>query len=377
MKALSSIETDFISSTGSTPIRLPRLLVVDDQPINIQALYQAFSGDHQVIMATSGEQALALCASQQPDLILLDVIMPGMDGFEVCRRVKADAALRNIPVIFVTAHNDELAETRGLEIGAADFISKPINPKIVRARVKTQLTLKAQSDMLRQWVYIDGLTGVNNRRYFDERLDAEWGRAARNNTELSVLILDVDFFKRYNDHYGHQKGDCCLRQIAAALKAGLRRPADLIGRYGGEEFVCLLPDTGLDGAMQLAEQLRQRVFDEQIEHADSTVAPVVTVSLGVASKKGNGGEAVESAVALLGKADACLYKAKARGRGRVCGAEMAPTRTTDGGESTGNAQALALAASGPSRALALNVDSRTLVQAAGAHTHAHTHARFT
>lgn len=324
MSALAPGEMNFVSGIAGQPPRRSRILVVDDQPVNIQTLYQAFSADHQVLMATGGEQALALCASYQPDLVLLDVMMPGMDGYEVCRRLKADAATRDIPVIFVTAHNDEAAETRGLELGAVDFISKPINPNIVRARAKTHLTLKAQADLLRQWVYIDGLTGVHNRRHFDERLAAEWGRAARNNTALSVVLLDVDFFKRYNDRYGHQAGDECLRKIAATLKEGLRRPTDLVARYGGEEFVCLLPDTDPRGAVQLAERLGQQVFARQIEHADSSVAPVVTVSLGVCCKSDG---AVGSAAALLRGADAQLYIAKERGRNRTCWAELNSPQT--------------------------------------------------
>lgn len=297
----------------------PRLLVVDDQPVNIQALYQAFAADHQVFMATSGEQALALCAAKQPDLVLLDVVMPGLDGHEVCRRLKADPATRDIPVIFVTARTEEAEETRGLELGAVDFIFKPINPNSVRARVRTHLTLKAQSDLLRRWVYVDGLTGVHNRRHFDERLASEWGRSARNRQPLSVVLIDVDYFKRYNDRYGHQAGDDCLRRIAAALDGGLRRPGDLLARYGGEEFVCLLPDTNLDGALHLAEQLGRRVFELQIEHADSPVAAMVTISLGVC---GTTAAAHGSAAALLSGADAQLYAAKSRGRHRVNGAAL-------------------------------------------------------
>ena len=176
---------------GAEPPRRPRLLVVDDQPVNIQTLYQAFHADHQVLMATSGEQALKLAQAQLPDLVLLDVVMPGLDGHVVCQRLKADPATRDIPVIFVTAHDDEAAETLGLALGAVDFIRKPINPNIVRARVKTHLTLKAQSDLLRQWVYLDGLTGVANRRAFDERLASECLRAARNGSALSVVLLEI------------------------------------------------------------------------------------------------------------------------------------------------------------------------------------------
>ena len=308
-----------VPALPAVPVRRPRLLVVDDQPVNIQALYQAFAADHQVLMATGGEQALALCASQQPDLVLLDVVMPGVDGHEVCRRLKAELATCDIPVIFVTAHSDEAAETLGLALGAVDFISKPINPAIVRARVRTHLTLKAQSDLLRQWVYIDGLTGVHNRRHFDERLAAEWGRAVRQGTALSVVLLDVDCFKRYNDHYGHLAGDDCLRQLAATLRACVKRPGDLVARYGGEEFVCLLPDVMLAGAMQLAEQLGQQVLAQHIPHTDSAVAPFVTVSLGVCSMSGH---TDDSASALLRGADEQLYLAKSRGRNQSRGAEL-------------------------------------------------------
>jgi diguanylate cyclase (GGDEF)-like protein len=242
-----------------------------------------------------------------------------MDGHDVCRRLKADAATCDIPVIFVTAHDDETAETLGLEAGAVDFISKPINPKIVRARVKTHLTLKAQSDLLRQWVYLDGLTGVHNRRHFDERLAAEWARSLRNGTELSVLLLDVDFFKAYNDRYGHQAGDACLHRVAACLAQGMQRPGDLLARYGGEEFACLLPGMPLAGAMTFARQLGAKVAALNVEHAGSTSAGVVTVSAGVCTRPGG---AAGSAAALLREADAQLYLAKSRGRNRVCGAEL-------------------------------------------------------
>jgi diguanylate cyclase (GGDEF)-like protein len=305
--------------SADTTGRRQRLLIVDDQPANIQALHTIFNGDLQVFMATDGEQALALCQLQQPDLVLLDVVMPGLDGFEVCRRLKADPATRDIPVIFVTAHSDEAAETRGLDAGAVDFITKPINPKIVRARVRTQLTLKAQADLLRHWVYIDGLTGVPNRRHFDERLAAEWGRAVRVGAALSVVLIDVDFFKRYNDRYGHHVGDDCLRQVAATLKAGLKRPGDLVARYGGEEFACLLPETPLAGAMELAQQLGQAIHDQHIAHADSDVGPFVTVSLGVCSKPE---DSAATAGALVREADAQLYIAKSRGRHQCVGIEL-------------------------------------------------------
>jgi diguanylate cyclase (GGDEF)-like protein len=294
----------------------PKLLLVDDQPINIQVLYQLFAADCQVFMATNGAQALQVCRDKRPDLVLLDVVMPGMDGYEVCRQLKADETLRHIPVIFVTAHDDPEQETMGLDLGAVDFIAKPVNPKVVQARVKTQLTLKFQADLLRQLVFLDGLTGVHNRRYFDQQLALEWARSARTGAPLSMILLDVDFFKRYNDHYGHQAGDDCLRQVAATLKSNLRRPADLVARYGGEEFACILPETGLDDAVELAKQLERQVRALAISHAYSDVAPTVTISLGVATRDGVGSG---SASELLGLADAQLYLAKSTGRARSFG----------------------------------------------------------
>jgi diguanylate cyclase (GGDEF)-like protein len=297
----------------------PRLLVVDDQPINIQVMHQVFGDDYQVFMATSGAQALSLCQSNPPDLVLLDVVMPGMDGFEVCRQLKDNAATRNIPIIFVTAHTDAAQETQGLDLGAVDFIAKPINPTVVRARVRTHLTLKFQSDLMRKLVFLDGLTGVYNRRYFDQQLALEWARASRSGEPLSVILLDVDHFKQFNDHYGHQAGDDCLRQIAQTLKSNLRRPADLVARYGGEEFACILPNTPFEDALGLARDLERQLRALHIAHAHSGIDGVVTASLGVATRAM---DAQGDACALVGLADQQLYNAKQTGRGRACGAPL-------------------------------------------------------
>lgn len=301
------------------PGKLPCVLIVDDQPINIQALYRIFAPDHRVLMATSGARALAVCKDDPPDLVLLDVVMPEMDGHEVCARLKADVATRDIPVIFVTAHTDAEDETRGLALGAVDFISKPFNPAVVQARVKTHLALKAHSDLLRQMAFVDGLTGVANRRCFDERLGTEWRRAARYARPLALLMLDVDHFKRFNDRYGHQVGDDCLRHVASAIRGGLLRPGDLVSRYGGEEFACILPETDLDGALTVAMGIEQRVRGLQIEHADSDASNVMTLSVGVAvSIPEPDGDPLK----LLALADVQLYRAKDSGRGRSCGAVL-------------------------------------------------------
>jgi diguanylate cyclase (GGDEF)-like protein len=290
------------------------VLVVDDQPANVHALYQVLAADHQVLVATGGEQALQQCRDKLPDLVLLDVVMPGIDGYEVCRRLKADSATRDIPVIFVTGRSEVEDETRGFEAGAVDFIAKPIHPPIVRARVRTQLTLKHQADLLRQLAFIDGLTGVFNRRCLDERLHAEWARAAREQQPLALLIIDIDVFKRYNDMHGHLAGDDCLRRVAQRLSSELTRPGDLLARYGGEEFACVLPDTDAAGAFGVAQRLEQAVRALQIPHPASPVAGIVTVSLGVAVARPRPGE---DALGLVESADQQLYEAKRAGRGRA------------------------------------------------------------
>ncbi|MCF8167779.1 MAG: diguanylate cyclase [Rhodoferax sp.] len=312
MTALETPIADLLDSTHGKP----KLLVVDDQPINIQVMYQIFASEFQVFMATSGTQALVLCRDNPPDLILLDVVMPGMDGFEVCQQLKANDATRNIPVIFVTAHTDAAQETHGLSLGAVDFIAKPVNPSVVRARVKTHLTLKFQSDLLRRLVFLDGLSGVFNRRYFDQQFAMEWARAVRSNSPLSLIMVDVDCFKSFNDRYGHQAGDDCLRQIALAIKGALKRPADLVARYGGEEFACVLPDTHFDDAMGLASELERKIRALHIAHEDSVVDKFVTISVGLATRTV---DSIGDAAKLLGLADSQLYQAKQSGRGRVCG----------------------------------------------------------
>ena len=297
----------------------PCLLIVDDQPANIQSLYRIFAPDHRVLMATGGEKALAICRDDPPDLVLLDVQMPGMDGHEVCRRLRADEATRHIPVMFVTAHTDVAEETRGFELGAVDFIGKPVNPVTVRARVQTHITLKRQSDLLRRLAFIDGLTGVFNRRRFDEQLAVEWQRAARAAAPLALLMIDVDCFKRYNDRHGHLAGDDALRRVAMAIRAGLLRPGDLVARYGGEEFAALLPGCDLEGAGIVALRVEQQVRAQQIEHGDSLAAPIVTVSVGAAVTLPRRDTDPRHLLAL---ADVQLYLAKSGGRGRHCVAAL-------------------------------------------------------
>ncbi len=293
----------------------PLILIVDDTPTNIQVLAEALRADYRVKVASSGKVAFEVIAKGKPDLILLDVMMPGMDGYEVCRRLKEDPATKSIPVIFVTAKSDVVDEEQGLRLGAVDYIAKPFHLPIVAARVRNHIDLKLKTDLLESRALLDGLTNIPNRRRFDEALEVEWRRAQRAGAAIALVMLDIDHFKAYNDHLGHGAGDACLRQVATALVNVVERPADLVARYGGEEFVALLPETEADGALQIAERFRHDVEALRLPHGHSPVADVVTISVGVASIVPG---ADVTPVVLLEQADQKLYRAKAAGRNKVC-----------------------------------------------------------
>ena len=290
-----------------------RILIVDDAMENIQILHHALQDEHDVLFAMNGAKALEMAQHQLPDVILLDAIMPDMDGYDVCRALRASAATRDIPIIFVTALKTPEDETRALDAGAADFISKPVNAAVVRARVRTQLTVKRQSDALRELTLTDGLTAVANRRAFDETLVNEWRRCARVQAPVALIMVDIDQFKNYNDAYGHQAGDACLQQVAGAMRRAAGRPQDLVARYGGEEFAILLPQEDGHGAEGVARRLLDEVSLLSIPHAQSSVTPWVTVSMGLASMVPADGASPGD---LIKRADALLYQAKASGRNR-------------------------------------------------------------
>ncbi|MCS6119248.1 diguanylate cyclase [Shewanella baltica] len=292
-----------------------KILIVDDQPLNIKILHQLFNEEYELFMATNGEQAIAICQKVQPDLVLLDIEMPGMSGFDVCQHLKADPETAAIGVIFVTAHFDEVQEVKGFQLGAVDFIHKPINPIITTARVKNQFTLKRQSDLLHSIALLDSLTGVANRRQFEQRLPEIWKHCCRNELALSVVMLDVDFFKRFNDRYGHQEGDQCLRQVAKAVSDSLQRATDFVARYGGEEFICILPETKLAGAIHTAQKIVNAVQALHLEHLESSFQEV-TISAGVASVLPKSDLTWQT---LIETADQQLYLAKESGRNQVVG----------------------------------------------------------
>ncbi|MBL8472643.1 MAG: diguanylate cyclase [Rhodocyclaceae bacterium] len=291
------------------------LLIVDDTPTNIQLLAEALSTQYKIRFATNGPKALQMAdQAEPPDLILLDVMMPGMDGYEVCRKLKENDATRNIPVIFVTAKNEIESQERGFNVGGVDYITKPFDLALVRARVRTHVNLKWRTDLLEQLANLDGLTGIANRRRFNEMLEAEWKRAGRADTPLTLLMMDVDHFKLYNDHYGHGAGDDCLREIADALAAALPRTGDVAARYGGEEFAAILPGCSREGAAAVAERIQSLVAAKVIPHAKSATASNVTVSIGTCTLEPGD---PRSHTEVLEAADQALYRAKQEGRNRA------------------------------------------------------------
>lgn len=296
------------------PNQRGRVLVVDDSPAVLASLCELLSEDHDVIFATSGKDAIDLAHSENPDLILLDVVMPEMDGFEVCNRLKLSPKTLDIPVVFITSKSEEVDYLQGLKVGAVDYIQKPIDPQVVRARVKNLLQVKRKQENLKGLTVRDGLTGIANRRRFDGALRKEWTSAARDQTQLSLILLDVDHFKLFNDAYGHIAGDACLCRIAETLSQSLTRPAELVARFSGGEFVCLLPGVDSDGALLVAEKFRIAVMDLAIPHEQSPTARMVTLSQGLATLIPADEKQSEL---LLVEADSQLYEAKRNGRNRA------------------------------------------------------------
>jgi diguanylate cyclase (GGDEF)-like protein len=305
------------------------ILLVDDDPGSIQVMARILSNVGNLRFATSGADALRLSHDAVPDLILLDTEMPGMSGFETCRALKADPELADTAVIFVTSHGEPSFEVSGFEVGAADFIAKPVSAPLLLARVKTQLRVKRMSDELRRSATVDPLTGVANRRRFNEALEREWRRGQRDTDSLALLMIDVDHFKLFNDRYGHTVGDACLCSVAQALSRTSLRPADLVSRYGGEEFTVLLPQTPRDGAEHVARAVLDAVKALAIPHDASPTAPHVTVSVGIGCydedsecwrppavelRRADGLRARSSGLDMVNTADKALYSAKRAGR---------------------------------------------------------------
>lgn len=307
-----------------------RILIVDDEKINLKILVDLLKDDYSLVLARNGEQALNFSFQDPlPDLILLDVVMPEMGGYEVIKRLKEHDLTKNIPVIFVTALNSVEDEEYGLKLGAVDYITKPFSPPIVKMRIHTHLRFVHQHKLLDKLAYLDALTEIPNRRRFDEVLKNEYSRAHRNGCPLSLGMMDVDFFKQYNDFYGHAMGDRALHTIASTLQDALKRPSDLVARYGGEEFAIILPETGMNAARQVAERSRRTVIAQRLPHVHSKTSDYISISIGIvtvyfyhSSKTDRDKEQRISShkyshEKLLEQADQNLYLAKQNGRNCV------------------------------------------------------------
>ena len=290
----------------------PTILVVDDMTTTLLLIHDLLKDTYEVKIAKSGTKALEILnAPNDIDLILLDVEMPDINGYEVCKILKNNEQTKNIPVIFVTARNSEEDEEYGLNLGAIDYITKPFNKAIVKLRIKNYLDLKIKNDMLEKLSMYDGLTNIRNRRYFDETFEKTFSEIKRDKKSLAVLMIDIDFFKPYNDNYGHGQGDETLRKVAKALEKTIKRASDFVARYGGEEFVILLKDINKDGVEAVANNLLNAVRELKITHEFSKIENYVTVSIGVSYYNSSSDI---TKLELLLKADETLYNVKNSGR---------------------------------------------------------------
>ena len=286
-----------------------RILIVDDEPINIHVLSNTLTDTYNVFAVTSGREAIAFCMTHAPDLVLMDMDMPDINGVEACKTLKEKSETHDIPIVFVTGHGDSDAEDKCWEAGGVDFLTKPVNANTLNHRIKSHLALKELTDELRRMAYQDGLTQVSNRRYFDEYLLRQQKLSQRSGSFFALLMFDIDFFKYYNDHYGHLAGDDCLRLVAKVLKQSVERPGDFVARFGGEEFAVVLPETDIAGATLVATKLLANVRELGIKHKGSPFG-VVTGSIGIAASDGSKKTLQE----LIDTADRRLYLAKTNGR---------------------------------------------------------------
>ncbi|WP_051961849.1 diguanylate cyclase [Methylobacter sp. BBA5.1] len=294
--------------------KIERILIIDDSSVSIDLLRASLEPEFKIFTALNGQSGYEIAKFEQPDLILLDINIPEFNGYQTCNLLKSDPDTQAIPIIFMTALMTEESEARSLMLGGADTISKNTNVEIIKLRIKNQIELKRCKDLLERLSTTDELTGLANRRRLNEFLYQEWRNMMRAKNFLSVVLIDIDYFKDYNDHYGHILGDCCLKQVAQVFQETLSRPVDFVARYGGEEFICVLPMTAPAGAEIVGERLRNAVMRQRIPHQRSSIADVVTVSLGTATAIPDPGI---DAGGLIDCADKALYQSKNNGRNRV------------------------------------------------------------
>lgn len=300
----------------------PLILVVDDDKFTRLQIRQRMQKEgYRVEEVTNGEQCLAAYTRLHPDIILLDGMMPVMDGFTCCAQLRSLPRGERIPILIITGLDDEASVNWAFEAGATDYITKPLNWAVLRQRVRrllreSQLSqqLEQANQELQRLAFLDSLTQLANRRRFDAYLSQEWKRMARDKTPLTLIMCDIDFFKAYNDTYGHQAGDHCLQQVARAISLAAKRPADLVARYGGEEFVVVLPNTKSEGALQVAKEIRANIRALEIIHPNSQASQYLTLSFGVACTIPSHESSPEI---LIAAADRALYQAKSESHDRV------------------------------------------------------------
>src|SRR5574344_428581 len=290
----------------------PTILVVDDMTTTLLLIHDLLKDTYEVKIAKSGTKALEILnAPNDIDLILLDVEMPDINGYEVCKILKNNYQTKKIPIIFVTARNSEEDEEYGLNLGAIDYITKPFNKTITKLRLKNYLEMKIKNDLLEKISMYDALTNIRNRRFFDETFETTFLEAKRDKLSLAIMMVDIDFFKPYNDNYGHRQGDETLRKVAKALEKTIKRPSDFVARYGGEEFVILLKDINKNGVEAVANNLLNAVRELKITHEFSKIENYVTISIGASFYNSNSNV---TKLELLLKADETLYSVKNSGR---------------------------------------------------------------
>lgn len=291
---------------------LSGILVVDDDLPTLVMITEVLRQDYEVYVAKSGEKAFSILASgTRPELVLLDVNMPGLNGYDILTRLKQDQRTSEIPVIFVTGRDSDEDYTRGFDLGAVDYVVKPVNPAILKARIRTHISLARKTQALVTLATTDPLTKIANRRKYNEVTGREWARSMRQEHPLSLIVMDIDHFKAYNDNYGHGKGDDVLVRFGQILDKHCQRPSDLAARIGGEEFIALLPDTMTEGACEVMKAIQQDLTEAAIPHEHSGTAPYITCSAGIVTMIPVNGRVPDEMYKL---ADKALYEAKEKGR---------------------------------------------------------------